>query len=151
MATYIYAKAVLDGAPEAEAKERGMVAAIMGAKAKLGHTVIHAEQKTEAGEKKKKTITADSFDRQVSRKMGALFDSTFLPAIRRFAQDGLSYNEVKRRLKIPSTWGAKITAELFKERSGLTGPAMPCRATATVMPGVCAVHAGSHIVPLMEA
>jgi hypothetical protein len=34
MATYIYAKAVLDGAPEAEAKERGMVAAIMGAKAK---------------------------------------------------------------------------------------------------------------------
>jgi hypothetical protein len=25
---------------------------------------------------------------------------------------------------------------------------MPCRATATVMPGDCAVHAGSHIVPL---
>jgi hypothetical protein len=117
MATYIYAKAVLDGAPEAEAKERGMVAAIMGAKAKLGHTVIHAEQKTEAGEKKKKTITADSFDRQVSSKMGAFFDSTFLPAIRRFAQDGLSYNEVKRRLKLPSTWGAKITAEQFKERA----------------------------------
>jgi hypothetical protein len=49
--------------------------------------------------------------------MGAFFDSTFLPAIRRFAQDGLSYNEVKRRLKIPSTWGAKITAEQFKERA----------------------------------
>ena len=45
------------------------------------------------------------------------FDSTFLPAMRRFAQNGLSYNEVKRRLKIPSTWGAKITAEQFKEHT----------------------------------
>jgi hypothetical protein len=62
LATYTYAKAILDGAPEAEAKERGMVAAIMGAKAKLGHTVSQAEQKTEAEEQKKQTITAESFE-----------------------------------------------------------------------------------------
>jgi hypothetical protein len=37
LATYTYAKARLDGLSEIEAKERGMVAAIMGAKAKLGH------------------------------------------------------------------------------------------------------------------
>ena len=33
LATYTYAKALLDGLDEAEAKERGMVAAVMGAKA----------------------------------------------------------------------------------------------------------------------
>jgi hypothetical protein len=49
--------------------------------------------------------------------MGAFFDSTFLPAMRRFVEVGLSYNEVKRRLKIPSTWGAKITGAQFKERA----------------------------------
>ena len=49
--------------------------------------------------------------------MGACFDSTFLPAIRRFVEHGLSYNEVKRRLKIPSTWGAKITGAQFRERT----------------------------------
>jgi hypothetical protein len=27
------------------------------------------------------------------------------------------YHEVKSRLKIPSTWGAKITGEQFKERA----------------------------------
>ncbi len=37
LATYTYAKALLDGLPEGEAKERGMVAAVMGAKAKGGH------------------------------------------------------------------------------------------------------------------
>jgi hypothetical protein len=119
LATYTYARAILDGAPEAEAKERGMIAAIMGAKAKLGHTVSHAEQRKEVEEKKQKTITAESVNRQVSSKMGAFFDSTFLPALRRFAQDGLSYNEVKRRLKIPSTWGAKITDAQFQERTAV--------------------------------
>ena len=68
MDTYTYAKAILDGASVEEA-ERGMVAAIIGAKARLGHTVTHADQKNEAEEKKKKTITAESFDRQVSSKM----------------------------------------------------------------------------------
>jgi hypothetical protein len=37
LATYTYAKSQLDGMSESEAKERGMVAAIMGAKAKLGY------------------------------------------------------------------------------------------------------------------
>ena len=38
LATYSYAKALLEGASMDEAKQRGIVAAIMGAKAKLGHT-----------------------------------------------------------------------------------------------------------------
>ena len=38
LATYAYARALLDGSPVGEAKERGMVAAVMGAKARLGHS-----------------------------------------------------------------------------------------------------------------
>ena len=75
LATYTYAKALLDGLDDDEAKERGMVAAIMGAKARLGHTGGTTTRTTrpqkEAAEKKKKTtITAESFDHQVADKMG---------------------------------------------------------------------------------
>jgi hypothetical protein len=51
------------------------------------------------------------------RECDSRLDSTFLPAIRRFVEDGLSYNEVKRSLKIPSTWGAKISGAQFRERT----------------------------------
>jgi hypothetical protein len=37
LASYAYAKALLDGVDENEAKQRGMVADIMRAKARLGH------------------------------------------------------------------------------------------------------------------
>src|SRR5262245_29034249 len=36
LATYTYAQTLLDGMPEDEAKQRGMVAAIMGAQMRLG-------------------------------------------------------------------------------------------------------------------
>ena len=58
LATYTYAKGLLDGLEDGEAKERGMVAAIMGAKARLGHRggshqeVYKADK--QAAEKKKK-------------------------------------------------------------------------------------------------
>jgi hypothetical protein len=121
LATYSYAKALLDGAPADEAKQRGIVAAIMGAKAKLGHTSgsqkDHQAEKTAAEKKKKTTITAESFDHQVADKMGEFFDKTFLPGIKKMVKANMSYDEVKRRLKIPSTWGAKITGEQFKERA----------------------------------
>jgi hypothetical protein len=67
LATYAYAKALLDGMTEDEAKLRGMVAAIMGAQARLGFHKEHHEEfqaQKEAAEKKKKTITAESFDKQ---------------------------------------------------------------------------------------
>jgi hypothetical protein len=121
LATYAYAKALLEGASTDEAKQRGIVATIMGAKAKLDHTSgsqkDHQAEKTAAEKKKKTTITAESFDHQVADKMGEFFDKTFLPAIKKMAEANMSYDEVKRRLKIPSTWGAKITGEQFKERA----------------------------------
>ncbi len=121
LATYVYAQALLHGLNEDEAKHQGMVAAIMGAKTRLGigkqtHEEFQAQK--EAAEKKKKTtITAESFDKQVSNKMGKFFEDAFLPTLKKLVEAGLSYDEVKRLVKIPTTWGAKITGEQFEERT----------------------------------
>ncbi len=58
LATYTYAHALLGGMNVDEAKQRGMVAAIMGAKARLGGHKEHYDEfqsQKEAAEKKKKT------------------------------------------------------------------------------------------------
>jgi hypothetical protein len=86
LATYTYAKALHDGLDDDEAKQRGMVAAIMGAKAKLGHAGgghqdDYQADKQAAEKKKKTTITAESFDHQVADKMGEFFDKVFLPEL----------------------------------------------------------------------
>jgi hypothetical protein len=122
LATYAYAEALRHGASDDDAKQRGMVAAIMGAQARLGVRKEHHEdfqdQKQAAEKKKKTTITAESFDNQIAHKMGSFFDDVFLPSIKKLVEAGLSYDEVKRLVKIPSTWGAKISGEQFEERAG---------------------------------
>ena len=121
LATYTYAHALLNGLNDDEAKQRGMVAAIMGAQARLGVPKEHHDEfqaHKEAAEKKKKTtITAESFDKQVAHKMGDFFDNEFLPIMKKLVETGLSYDEVKRAVKIPTTWGAKITGEEFQVRA----------------------------------
>ena len=120
LATYAYAEALLHGASDDEAKQRGMVAAVMGAQARLDIRREHHEfqaQKDAAEKKKKTTITAGSFDKQVADKMGDFFEETFLPTMKKLVEAGLSYDEVKRLLKIPATWGAKISGEQFRERA----------------------------------
>jgi hypothetical protein len=120
LATYTYAQALLDGLDDDEAKQRGMVAAIMGAQARLGIRKEHHEEfqaQKEAAEKKKKTtITAELFDKQVAHKMGRFFDDVFLPNLKKLVEAGLSYDEVKNVVKIPSTWGAKIKGVQFEDR-----------------------------------
>jgi hypothetical protein len=120
LATCTYAHALLSGLNDDEAKQRGMVAAIMGAQARLGVRKEHHDEfqaQKEAAEKKKKTtITAESFDKQVAQKMGGFFDEVFLPTMKKLVEAGLSYDEVKRLVKIPTTWGAKISGETFRER-----------------------------------
>ena len=120
LATYVYAQDLLNGLSDDEAKQRGMVAAIMGAQARLGTRKEHHEEfqaQKEAAEKKKKTsITAESFDKQVAKKMGKFFEQVFLPSMKKLVEAGLSYDEVKRVVKIPTTWGAKIKGEQFQER-----------------------------------
>jgi hypothetical protein len=122
LATYTYAKGLLDGLDDGEARERGMVAAVMGAKARLGHRGgSHQEDykanKQAAERKKKTTITDEAFDRQVADKLGGFFDDVFLPTMKSLVGAGLSYDEVKRVVKIPGTWGAKISGEQFKQRA----------------------------------
>jgi len=94
LATYTYAQALLHGLADDEAKQRGMVAAIMGAQARLGvHRDHHEEfqaQKDAAEKKKKTTITAESFDHQVADKMGEFFDDVFLPVMKKLIEAGLS-------------------------------------------------------------
>ena len=120
LATYAYARALLDGMTDNEAKQRGMVAAIMGAQARLGIRKEHHEEfqaQKEAAEKKKKTtITAESLDKQVAHKMGEFFNDVFLPSLKNLVEAGLSYDKVKSVVKIPSTWGAKIKGVQFEER-----------------------------------
>jgi hypothetical protein len=121
LATYTYARALRDGMADDEAKVRGMVVAIMGAQARTGRRHSHADnfqtKKDNAERKKKTTITAASFDRQVADKMGKFFDDVFLPAMKKLVKAGLSYDEVKRALDIPSRWGAKITGQQFQKRA----------------------------------
>src|SRR5262245_43623343 len=112
LAAYTVANALLDGHDEDEAKQRGMVAAVVGAQARLGSRKDHHEefeaQKERAEQKRKTTITAEAFDKQVADKMGQFFDDSFLPTMKKLVEAGLSYADVKRLLKIPATWGAKI-------------------------------------------
>jgi hypothetical protein len=106
LATYTYAKARLEGADDADAKERGMVAAIMGARAKLGyarHQDYHDDNKA-AERKEKTTITAGSFDHQVADRMGGFFEETFLPAIKELVAAHKSYEDVKRLVKGSQSW-----------------------------------------------
>ena len=121
LATYTYAHALLSGMDDGEAKQRGMVAAIMGAQARLGIRKEHKDEfqaQKEAAEKKKKTtITAESFDKQVAHKMGSFFEEVFVPILKKLVEAGLSYDDVKRLVKIPTTWGAKISGEQFTERT----------------------------------
>ena len=122
LATYTYARGLLDGLDNEEARERDMVAAVMGAKARMGHTGgshkdDYKADKDAAEKKKKTTITAESFDHQVADKMGGFFGKTFLPTMKKLVKADLSYDEVKKLVKVPTTWGAKITGEQFVERA----------------------------------
>jgi hypothetical protein len=121
LATYTYVHCLLSGMDDEQAKQRGMVAAIMGAQARLGIRKEHKEEfqaQKEAAEKKRRTtITAESFDKQVVNKMGRFFEHVFVPVLRKLVEAGKSYDEVKVLVKIPTSWGAKISGEQFIERT----------------------------------
>jgi hypothetical protein len=113
LATSTYDRALLEGSTEADARDRGMVKAIMGARARSGQAGAHDDDQTDetAVEKKKRTmITAESFDRQVADKMGQFFQVTFLPGIRKLVEAGMSYDEVKWQVRIPATWARRTPA-----------------------------------------
>jgi hypothetical protein len=122
LATYTYAKALRDGLPEPEAKQRGIVAAVMGARsrgASRGGPRAPADSKTskQGAATKKQTLTAATFDQQVAAKMQPFYASVFLPTIKKLVDCRLSYGQVKDILKISPALGAKITAKQFEERT----------------------------------
>ena len=121
LATYTYAYTLLDGLSENDAKQRGMVAAVLGAHARLGRRRRREDdfqaQKEAAEKKKQTTITAEAFDHQVRDKLGEFFAKVFLPTMKKLVQADLSYEEVKQVVDIPSQWGAKISGEQFQERA----------------------------------
>ena len=56
--------------------------------------------------------------KQVAQKMvGFFFPDVFLPTLKKLVEAGVSYDEVKRLIKIPATWGAKVSSEQFRERT----------------------------------
>jgi len=134
LATYTYAKALRAGLPELEAKQRGIVAAVMGARARgvsRGGPRAPADSRTskQGAATKKQTLTAAKFDDQVATKMQPFYGSVFLPTMKKLVDSRLTYDQVKNILKIPPAVGAKITAKQFEERtaaywkaSGKTGP-----------------------------
>ena len=52
--------------------------------------------------------------------MGGFFGRSFLPTRKKLVKAGLSYDEVRKLVKISTTSGAKITGEAFKERASET-------------------------------
>ena len=100
LATYTYAKALLDGAGRRRGQGAGHGRGDHGGQGPArapGDTHEDYKAQKEAAEKKKKTtITAESFDHQVADKMGGFFDDVFLPAMKKLVEAGLSYDEVKK-------------------------------------------------------
>jgi hypothetical protein len=111
---------------EEHAMQRGMVAACRGDHGglRLGWALdasarrISNPSRKQPRRRKKTTITAESFDRQAEHKIGDdFFGQVFLPLMKKLVEAHLSYEEVKRIVAIPSTWGAKISGEQFRERA----------------------------------
>ena len=122
LATYTYAKALRAGLPEPEAKQRGIVAAVMGARARgvsRGGPRAPADSRTskQGAATKKQTLTAATFDQQVASKLQPFYGSVFLPTIKKLVDAHLTYDQVKNILEIPPAIGAKITAKQFEERT----------------------------------
>ena len=104
LAAYTYAKSLRDGLPDREAKERGIVAAVMGARSRgirRGGRTQPADSSTarQTPGAKKKTLTAETYDEQVKNKLQPFHDSVFLPTLKKLVAARLSYEQVKKVLE----------------------------------------------------
>jgi hypothetical protein len=122
LATHVYVKNLRAGRSEAQAKERGITAAVMGAHARgvrRGGTKTKSGSATPGSEtaSRKKSLTAETFDEQVAAKMGPFFGSDFLPLMKQMEAAGLSYEEIKKAVGLSPEVGAKITGAEFERRA----------------------------------
>ena len=121
LAAYTYAKALRGGLSDREAKERGIVAAVMGARSRGirrgGRNRSGSSSSKQEPRTKKRVLTAETYDEQVRNKLQPFHDAVFLPTMKKLVDSGLSYNQVKKLVQIPSAIGAKITADEFTRRT----------------------------------
>ena len=121
-ATYIYAKDLLEGKPEKDAKEHGYVIAVIGAQARMGNFMSKnkvsaanpmAAMKAAASAKKKKEISYKDFDKLIQKMGEDFFKKVFYPVIKSLVEEGYTYDQVKVAVDIPKTWGAKKAGDEF--------------------------------------
>jgi hypothetical protein len=55
-------------------------------------------------------------EHQVGDKMGEFFEEVFFPTMKKLVESDLSYDDVKKSVRIPTTWSAKISGDQFRER-----------------------------------
>jgi hypothetical protein len=122
LATYTYAKALHDGVSDREAKERGIVAAVMGARSRgVGRRSRSqpggSSEGNSATSPRKRTLTAETYDQEVYSKLRPFYDSEFLPTMKKLVDAHLSYQQVKEVVEMPVAIGARITALEFSSRT----------------------------------
>jgi hypothetical protein len=123
LAIYTYARALRDGLTNNEAKERGITAAVIGARSRgltrgsSGSNSDPQPANSAVPKAKKKTLTADLFDQQVAHKLEPLFTELLLPRMKQLVATGLSYQKLKDALEMPADVGAKMSAEAFEQRA----------------------------------
>ena len=121
LATYTYAQALLDGLDDDEAKQRGMVAAIMGVRhgwASGRNTTRSSRPRRKPPRRRKRRPSPPS--RSTSRSLtrwASFFDDVFLPMIKKLVEAGMSYDEVKRLVKIPRPGGRRSRASSSRSRA----------------------------------
>lgn len=118
-AVFMYATALSQGMKEDDAKVHGFSIAVLGAQAKMGYRKSGGKMSDTAaiakaaGQKKKRgTIVPSDFDKLID-KMGNFYAKHFLPKITKMVDKGMSYDQVKARVAIPATWGAKLSGDDF--------------------------------------
>jgi hypothetical protein len=123
LATYTYARALRDGLTDREAKERGITAAVMGARSRgltraaSGSNSDPQPAKSTVPKTKKKALTATLFDQQVALKLEPFFKESLLPRMKQLVATGISYQKLKDALEMPPDVGAKMSAETFERRA----------------------------------
>ena len=121
-ATYTYRKARRNGMDDNQAKAYGYAIAVLGAQAKMKRrtakqvTSSQAVIKAAATKRKKATITPEMYDRHIRSRVGDEYRK-FVRRFDKLVDSGLSYEDIKQLVKIPPTWGAKITTEEFFKRT----------------------------------
>ena len=82
LATYTYAHALISGLDDDEAKQRGMVAAIMGARARRGvrrehHEEFHGQKEAAERKRRPRSLRSRSTSRSPTRWAGSLTRYSF--------------------------------------------------------------------------